>query len=242
MFGIVGGTGLSGLASLQQSEPEQLETPYGTAYLEGGWLGEQRVVFMPRHGHPAVNPPHRINYLANIHALRTVGVTQILAITAVGSCDPVLEVGDFVVPDQIIDYTYNRSHTFFEDEISHIDFTNPYTETLRQQFIQAAASVPGVNCIAAGTYGCTNGPRLETAAEVRRLFRDGCTIVGMTAMPEASLAREAGLEYAGLSVVVNKGAGLDGELDLEEISASLDASMAKVVQVISGVVSVEQPG
>lgn len=236
MFGIVGGTGLSGLASLQNIEAEQVETPFGPAYLEGGSLNGQRAVFLPRHGHPAVNPPHQVNYRANLHALKSVGVTSIIAITAVGSVDPELEVGDMVVPDQIIDYTYGRAHTFFDDEISHIDFTYPYDQALRARIIQVTTNVPGANCIPRGTYGCTNGPRLETAAEIQRLYRDGCTIVGMTAMPEAALAREIGLAYAGLSVVVNKGAGLDGELDMEEISASLAASMAKVVTVISGVI------
>jgi 5'-methylthioinosine phosphorylase len=237
LFAILGGTGLSALASLQEVEAEEIETPYGSAYLEGGMLAGQRVVFLPRHGHPAINPPHKVNYRANIHALKAIGVTQIIAITAVGSVDPALEVGDMIVPDQIIDYTYGRLHTFFDNEISHIDFTYPYDESLRQRLIQVATQLPNATCVPNGTYGCTNGPRLETAAEVQKLFRDGCTIVGMTAMPEAALAREAEINYAGLSVVVNKGAGLDGELDLEEISSGLEQSMAKVISVISRVVS-----
>lgn len=241
MFAIIGGTGLGDLASLQSAESELLDTPYGAAFLERGLFGDQRVAFMPRHGHPAVYPPHRINYRANIKALKQIGVTHILAVTAVGSVAPDLEVGDFVVPDQIIDYTSGREHTFFDNEISHIDFTYPFDKALGQQIIDAAKAVSGVNCVPFGTYGCTNGPRLESAAEIQRLNIDGCTIVGMTAMPEASLAREAGLVYAGLSVVVNKGAGLAGELNLEEISASLSTSMAKVVAVLRGVVDSAAP-
>lgn len=237
MFGILGGTGLSELASLQDIEAEYIETPFGSAYLEGGQLNNQRVAFLPRHGHPAKNPPHKLNYRANLQALQSIGVTHLIAITAVGSVDPDLEVGDLVVPNQIIDYTYGRAHTFFEDEISHIDFTYPYDELLRERLIQVASNLPDAKCITSGTYGCTNGPRLESAAEIQKLYRDGCTIVGMTAMPEAALARELGLPYAGLSVVVNKGAGLDGELDMEEISASLAASMSKVVLILSAVIA-----
>lgn len=236
MFGILGGTGFGALAALRNSASEQVKTRFGTAYLEAGLLANQPVIFMPRHGHPAVQPPHKVNYRANIQALKQKGVTQLLAVTAVGSVAPELEVGDFVVPDQIIDYTSGREHTFFDQEIHHIDFTYPYDATLRQQLAEVAALTYGVNCIPSGVYGCTNGPRLETAAEVQRLHNDGCTIVGMTAMPEAALAREAGLPYAGLSVVVNKGAGLAGELDLEAISSSLAKSMAKVVTVIEAVV------
>jgi len=236
LFGILGGTGFGALAALRNTESERVETRYGTAYLEAGLLADQPIIFLPRHGHPAMQPPHKVNYRANIQALKQMGVTQLLAVTAVGSVAPELEVGDFVVPDQIIDYTSGREHTFFDQEIYHIDFTYPYDVTLRQQIAEVAAVTAGVNCIASGVYGCTNGPRLETAAEVQRLHNDGCTIVGMTAMPEAALAREAGLPYAGLSVVVNKGAGLAGELDLEVISASLAKSMAKVVTVIETVV------
>lgn len=236
MFGIIGGTGLGDLASLQSVESELVYTPYGSAFVERGLFGDQRVAFMPRHGQPAVHPPHRINYRANIQALKQIGVTRVLAVTAVGSVAPDLEVGDFVVPDQIIDYTSGREQTFFDNQISHIDFTYPFDKGLGQQIIDSAKAISGVNCVPFGTYGCTNGPRLESAAEIQRLQFDGCTIVGMTAMPEASLAREAALVYAGLSVVVNKGAGLAGELNLEEISASLTTSMAKVVAVLRGVV------
>jgi len=236
VFGIIGGTGFGALAALHNRESQLVGTRFGSAYLEAGVLANQHIIFMPRHGNPAVHPPHRVNYRANIQSLKQMGVTQLLAVTAVGSVAPELEVGDFVVPDQIIDYTSGREHTFFDQEIEHVDFTYPYDAVLRQQIIDAAIVAEGVNCIAAGTYGCTNGPRLETAAEVQRLHHDGCTIVGMTAMPEAALARELGLPYAGLSVVVNKGAGLAGELNLEAISSSLAASMAKVVTVIESVV------
>jgi 5'-methylthioinosine phosphorylase len=236
LFGILGGTGFGALAALRNTESERVETRFGSAYLEAGLLANQPVIFMPRHGNPAQHPPHKVNYRANIQALKQMGVSHLLAVTAVGSVAPRLEVGDFVVPDQIIDYTSGREHTFFDQKIDHIDFTYPYDEALRQQIIDVAMVTEGVNCILSGTYGCTNGPRLETAAEVQRLHHDGCTIVGMTAMPEAALAREIGLPYAGLSVVVNKGAGLAGELDFEAISSSLATSMAQVVTVIESVV------
>ena len=240
MFGVIGGTGLSDLAQLSDVTSELVSTAFGDAYLEFGNLNGVDVVFLPRHGHPPSNPPHRVNYRANIRALQIENVTQIIAVTAVGSCDPELEVGEVVIPDQIIDYTSGRPLTFFDDEISHVDFTYPYTDSLRYSLIKAASSYPDVRYCDSGVYGCTNGPRLETAAEVQRLYRDGCTIVGMTAMPEAVLAREAELDYAGISVVVNKGAGLAGALDLEEISETLDASMSKVGGILQHVIASNQ--
>ncbi len=232
MLGIIGGTGLGSLSNLEDVQGEWVDSEFGTAYVEGGQIAGVPVLFLPRHGKPARNLPHLVNYRANLKALQQLGVTKILAVTAVGSVDPALEVADLVVPDQLIDYTSGREHSFFSDEIHHVDFTFPYTPELRTGLIAVIRDELGERFIAQGVYGCTNGPRLETAAEIQRMYRDGCTIVGMTAMPEAVLARELNIDYAGMSVVVNKGAGLAGALDLEEIDASLEASMAKVAGVI----------
>jgi 5'-methylthioinosine phosphorylase len=175
-----------------------------------------------------------VNYRANIQALCDVGVDRVVSVTAVGSVDPGLDVCDLVVPDQILDYTFGRQHTFFEDEIRHIDFTYPYDHRLRQSLLTAAEHVPGCVIHTTGVYGCTQGPRLETAAEIKRMFRDGCTIVGMTAMPEAALARERGLSYAGISFVVNDGAGInDQAIDVGGISGSLTGGVARVVSVLN---------
>lgn len=232
MLGIIGGTGLGSLSNLEDVQGEVVETEFGQAYVEGGHIGGIPVLFQPRHGKPARNLPHLVNYRANIKALGQLGVTKILAVTAVGSVDPALEVADLVVPDQLIDYTSGREQSFYSDEIHHVDFTFPYTPELRSELIDVIRDELGEEFVAQGVYGCTNGPRLETAAEIQRMHRDGCTIVGMTAMPEAVLARELNIDYVGMSAVVNKGAGLAGALDLEEIDASLEASMAKVAGVI----------
>jgi 5'-methylthioinosine phosphorylase len=198
-------------------------------------------VFLPRHGHPPRFPPHKINYRANIAALAQLGVERVLAITAVGSVDPRLAPGALVMPDQLIDYTWGREHTFFDAELEHIEFSYPYTEALRQHVIEATRrlmvqgqpAVVGIDFHPRGVYGCTQGPRLETAAEIERLARDGCTIVGMTAMPEAALAREKGLEYAGLSLVVNAGAGINDQLiDLGGIDAVMNVGMSQVRQIL----------
>jgi 5'-deoxy-5'-methylthioadenosine phosphorylase len=232
MLGIIGGTGLGSLSNLQDVTAEQVASEFGSAYVERGNIESTPVVFLPRHGNPAKNLPHLVNYRANIRALQQLGVTEVIAVTAVGSVDPQLEVADLVVPDQIIDYTSGREHTFFAADIHHVDFTYPYTPELRTRLLDVIRQELTEHYVDGGVYGCTNGPRLETAAEIQRMFRDGCTIVGMTAMPEAVLAREAELAYAGMSVVVNKGAGLAGALDLDEIDASLHQSMAKVAGVL----------
>jgi len=238
VLAIIGGTGFGEYAGLAAITPAVIATPYGNAYLQHGLLHQVPLVFLPRHGQPASFPPHRVNYRANIAALAQLGVSQILAITAVGSVDPQLPAGAFVMPDQVIDYTYGRAQTFFDDEIHHIDFTYPYTQALRAELAAALATLQcqdqSMVFRPRGVYGCTQGPRLETAAEISRMARDGCTIVGMTAMPEATLAREKGLEYAGLSVVVNAGAGInDQAVDLDGITAVMVEGMARVRQALS---------
>jgi 5'-methylthioinosine phosphorylase len=241
VLGIIGGTGFGDFAGLAKVNATIINTPYGQAYVEQGQLAGEALVFLPRHGHPPRFPPHKINYRANIAALAQLGVERVLAITAVGSVDPRLAPGALVTPDQLIDYTWGREHTFFDAELEHIEFSYPYTQSLRLLVIEAIRRViaqvesaaPAVDFHPRGVYGCTQGPRLETAAEIDRLARDGCTIVGMTGMPEAALAREKGLEYAGLSLVVNAGAGINDQLiDLDGIHAVMNAGMGQVRQIL----------
>ncbi len=213
---VIGGSGLA----VRAPEGEPPETPYGLASsaLGHAQFGATPALVLARHGMQHQFPPHRVNYRANIAALKNAGVTRIVATYAVGGITTDLAVADLVVPDQIIDYTHSRAHTFFDEftgEPVHVDFTQPFDEPLRQSLLKAAERA-GQATIARGVYACTQGPRLESAAEVKRLERDGATIVGMTAMPEAALAREAGIAYAGIAVVVNPAAGADGGDHIDE--------------------------
>jgi purine nucleoside phosphorylase len=200
-----------------------------------GKFGSQRVAFLARHGDGHVLPPHRINYRANIASLDALGVTHVVALAAVGGIAPDCAAGSLVLPDQLIDYTEGRSRSFFEGDdgrVVHVDFTQPYDLSLREGLKRAAARV-SEPVVFGGTYGCTNGPRLETAAEIRRMARDGCTVVGMTGMPEAALARERGLSYASLCVVANAAAGLGDEpLTMDAILAVLRNAMGKAMRVL----------
>jgi 5'-methylthioadenosine phosphorylase/5'-methylthioinosine phosphorylase len=229
---IIGGSGLTQLENLEVSSREAIHTPYGdpSSELVFGNLKGREVVFLPRHGVEHAIPPHAINYRANIWAIKQTGATHIIAVNAVGAIAD-LEVGSLAFPNQIIDYTYGREHTFFGAEyrqVTHVDFSDPYCESLREALIagaaQASLSVP-----AQITYAATQGPRFETAAEIARLERDGAHVVGMTGMPEAGLARELGLCYAAIAVIVNPAAGkTTGEISLEEIEQNLDISVSKV--------------
>ena len=209
---IIGGTGLARMEGLTVTRREMVKTPYGapSCPIVFGELDAQEVAFLPRHGSTHRIPPHRVNYCANIWALNNVGITHIIAVGAVGGICADCSVGSIVIPDQIIDYTHGRENTFFdggEDPVEHVDFSFPYNAELRAALINGARTAGGINIVESGTYGATGGPRLETAAEIRRMANDGCTIVGMTGMPEASLAAELGIAYACLGVVVNPAAG-----------------------------------
>ncbi|BCX88598.1 5'-methylthioinosine phosphorylase [Methylomarinovum tepidoasis] len=234
---IIGGSGLGRIDGLQESRREAVTTPYGepSAPLRYGILGNLEIVFLPRHGEGHSLPPHRINYRANIAALKQAGVTHVIAVAAVGGITQAMVPQALVVPDQIIDYTYGREHTFFDGRdgnVTHVDFTYPYSDALRYDLV-AAARCADIDAVDGGCYGCTQGPRLETAAEIARMERDGCDLVGMTGMPEAALAREAGLEYACLAVVVNRAAGkAEGVVSMAEIDANLVAGMEKVRKVL----------
>jgi 5'-methylthioinosine phosphorylase len=240
MLAIIGGSGLGQLANLSGARREVVRTPYGepSGPITFGQLGGQDVAFLARHGYGHTIAPHEINYRANAWALQQVGVQQIVAIATVGGIRPDLVAGKLLLPDQIIDYTWGRPSTFFEGDdqaVTHIDFTHPYDETLRQRIALAAQKI-SLPISLGGTYGCTQGPRLETAAEIRRMGRDGCDIVGMTGMPEASLARELNLAYASIGVVANAAAGIGASADrisLDEIGAVLEGAMAKVGELLA---------
>jgi len=239
-IGIIGGSGLTRLDALRIDHREVMNTPYGdpSAPLLFGNLGQLEVVFLPRHGNVHAIPPHMVNYRANIWALRNAGVEQVIGMAAVGGISDKLPPGTLCIADQLIDYTYGRAHTFFEEDltsVTHIDFTEPYCEALRSKLIKAAGKV-GVDLVAQGTYGATQGPRLETAMEIRRLAQDGCDLVGMTGMPEAALARELDLCYANFSLVVNWAAGLgEGPITMREIQSHLGTGMTTAVSVINAI-------
>ena len=215
-----------------------VKTPYGSPSgpLIFGEIDSCSVAFLARHGHKHSIPPHRINYRANIWALNSVGIKKIIAVGAVGGIADECTTGMLVVPEQVIDYTHGRSGTFFDgkpNEVRHIDFSYPYTESLRQTLIEAAGKT-GVSVVNGGTYGVTQGPRLETAAEIQRMQQQGCSIVGMTSMPEAVLARELEIEYASCAVVVNRAAGIDGKpIDPHELNASIPAGMEDARKVVA---------
>jgi 5'-methylthioadenosine phosphorylase len=236
---VIGGSGLARLAALEAARPVDVRTPWGapSGPLVHGRLAGRAVVFLARHGPGHTLAPHEIDYRANIRALADAGVHEIVSIASVGGITPELRPGTIAVPDQLLDYTWGRASSFGDPTgrgVVHIDFTHPFTPALRQRLIAAAGQV-GLEIVARGTYATTQGPRLETAAEIDRLERDGATMVGMTAMPEAALAREAGLAYATLAVVVNAAAGRAdsaGGIALDAIAAVLDAGVAQAVRIV----------
>jgi len=233
MLAIIGGTGLTKLPGLSITHRQVIRTPYGepSGPLTFGALDGHPVVFLARHGHGHTIPPHEINYRANIWALKEAGASQVIGVNAVGGITAAMTSGRLVIPDQIIDYTYGREFTFFGNEqkpVTHIDFTWPYCDELRQALI-VAAKAAGLDLAEHGTYAATQGPRFETIAEIRRIERDGGDIVGMTGMPETSLARELGLCYASIGLVVNPAAGkAEGVISIREIERTLEHGMANV--------------
>jgi len=230
---IIGGSGLTRLKYLEITHREVMRTPYGepSSPLVFGQLCGQEAVFLARHGQGHTIPPHEVNYRANIWALKEAGATHVIAVNAVGGITAPMTAGRLVVPDQIIDYTYGRAHTFFGNEqkpVTHIDFTFPYCEELRVRLI-AAARTAKLDIAEQGTYAASQGPRFESVAEIRRMERDGGDIVGMTGMPETSLARELGLCYACIAVVANPAAGKSsGTISLKQIERTLETGMEQV--------------
>ena len=241
MLAVIGGSGLAKLVGLESIRRQVIRTPWGapSCALSYGMFEGTAIVFLARHGYGHTIAPHDINYRANIWALKEAGATAVIAVATVGGIRADIGPGTLVVPDQIIDYTTGRDGTFYsgpDQPVVHIDFTRPYDEGTRQRLLTAATAL-GEPVIDGGCYGCTQGPRLETAAEVRRMARDGCDLVGMTGMPEAALARELELPYAQLAVVANHAAGLGSsrtEIVLHDIVATLDGAMDRVLRLLGG--------
>jgi 5'-methylthioinosine phosphorylase len=231
---VIGGTGLYRLAGLEGATRHAVDTPFGAPSdaVVVGRLAGKPIAVLARHGEAHALAPHRVNYRANLWALHHLGVQRVVGVNAVGGIRSDMGPRAVVVPDQLIDYTWGRAGSYCDAEgaeVRHIDFSEPYSPGLRAQLLDAARSA-GVPVVDGGCYAATQGPRLETRAEVERLRRDGCDLVGMTGMPEAALARELGLEYACLALVANWAAGCGGvaEISLPEIFANLEAATAAV--------------
>ncbi|GAB3041305.1 S-methyl-5'-thioinosine phosphorylase [Oleiagrimonas citrea] len=238
-YAVIGGTGLYQLPGLENIERVSVDTPYGKPSGEvvcGDFHG-RRFAFLARHGENHSVAPHRVNYRANVHALHQLGAGAVIGVNAVGGIRDDMGPRVLVIPDQIIDYTHGRLSSFCDvegAEVQHVDFTEPYTSALREA-LREGASRAGVTVVDGGCYGATQGPRLETRAEIARMRRDGCDLVGMTGMPEAVLARELELPYACLALVANWAAGCGDavEISLEEIFAHLDAATAHVPKILA---------
>ena len=242
---IIGGTGVYALAELEGVESFEPQTPYGapSGPVRIGTLAGRRVGFLARHGEGHGVPPHRINYRANLAALQQAGARRVLALNTVGGIDARYPPGALGCPDQLIDYTWGRVSTLSEEpgsEVLHVDFGDPYTPALRREVLTAAEAA-GVAVMDGGCYGATQGPRLETKAEIARMRRDGCDLVGMTGMPEAGLARELGLDYACLAIVANWAAGAgpdpDEVITLDDVLANVAAATAGVSRLLGALLA-----
>ena len=243
---IIGGTGLNTMSGVRVVEEHVVETEFGKPSSPVFELeleeveGKPRFYFLPRHGKPHAVAPHLINYRANIAALESLGVKKILAVNAVGSIDPKLNPKDIVVPEQVIDYTHGREASFFDGTIKplqHFDFSDPFDASLMET-IKAVSEKAGCNAIFEGVYGVTQGPRLETAAEIKRMAQDGATLVGMTLMPEAVLAREVAIPYASICLIVNPAAGVSQAIiTMEEIYQAVEEGMGQVQVLLKALVA-----
>ena len=244
MLAIIGGSGLTKLANLEITHRQVIRTPYGepSGPLTFGRIRSEEIIFLARHGYGHTIPPHEVNYRANIWALHSQGVKDVVAVNSVGGIHASLVPGVIAIPDQILDYTYGRKHTFFEGAdrpVTHVDFTLPYCATLRARCI-AAAKRSGIDVVNNGVYAAVQGPRLETKAEINRLERDGATMVGMTGMPEVSLAREMELCYAAITVVANHAAGRGAsseKIELDAIYKVLEEGMTNVRHILESLVT-----
>ena len=238
---LIGGTGLTELQ--EPTDSLAIETPYGapSAPLRIVATEPLRLIFLPRHGNPHRFPPHRVNYRANMWALREAGAERVLAVYAVGGLHEPYAPAALAAPDQLIDYTWGREHTYSDSgdvPLAHVDFTRPYEGALRRSLVEAAKAA-SVDLVDGGCIGVFQGPRLESAAEIERARRDGCDMAGMTALPEAGLARELGVDYAGITVVSNWGAGVtDERLSEEDIAATLREPMAQVRRLVAALAQV----
>jgi 5'-methylthioadenosine phosphorylase len=242
MLAIIGGSGLTQLANLEVSRRVAARTPYGdpSGAITCGKVGKSDVLFLARHGYGHTIPPHEVNYRANLWALKDAGADSVVSVASVGGIRNDIWPGTLLLPHQVIDYTWGRPSTFFEGvgvPVNHIDFTEPYSRALRLRLLQAAQGI-GQHLVDGAVYAATQGPRLESAAEINRLERDGAEVVGMTGMPEAALAREISLEYAAINVVANYAAGRGDSqraVPLDRIGAVLDEAMGRVRRIIEKV-------
>lgn len=240
MLGIIGGTGLDRLDGMDVELRRTASTPWGapSAPLLCGRLAGHEVTFLARHGSEHAIAPHEVNYRANVWALREAGVDRVIAVNAVGGINDEFAPGMLAVPDQLIDYSWGRAHSFCGaggQPLQHVDFTVPYSRSMRAELLAAAARA-GLAVRDGGVYAVTQGPRLETAAEVDRLARDGCHVVGMTGMPEAGLARELGLEYACCAVIVNRAAGRGSDIH-GELARWVEQGMAAARRLLHAVIA-----
>ncbi len=237
---VIGGSGAQFASALGLDGGSLTDTPWGqpSAPVRKGRIDGRPFLWLARHGEPHAIAPHRVNYRANIHALQSCGATHIIAFNTVGGIAPEAHPGSLWLPEQLIDYTSGRASSFHDGDplpLQHQEFAEPYDATLRGMLLRAAEDC-GIAVVPRGVYGCTQGPRLETAAEIRRMQRDGCDLVGMTGMPEAALAREAGLAYASLSMVVNPAAGLASEpITMEAILREAAACMERSLRLLARV-------
>ena len=246
MLAIIGGSGLTTLSNLDVSHREVVRTPFGepSGALVFGEICGKPAMFLPRHGYGHTIAPHMVNYRANLWAIHHHKATGIISVASVGGIRDDLGPGEIVIPNQIIDYTWGRKSTYFEGvdtPVTHVDFTEPYDASLRQR-IQAAASSLNIPVKVGGVYAATQGPRLESAAEINRMERDGADLVGMTGMPEAVLARELGIPYAAINVVANHAAGRGSSangIHFESLEVVLHEAMGKVRGIIERLVSTQ---
>ncbi len=235
---IIGGSGLYHFQGLNIKGKESISTTYGepSADIIVGQLENQTVLFLPRHGIKHQIAPHKVNYRANIQALKNLGAEAIISVNGVGGILPSLQPGDIVIPDQIIDYTYGRENSFYDDfskGIQHVEFTYPFDEALRKKVLHSLSKQPELSAFTSGVYGCVQGPRFETAAEIKRMAKEGCTLVGMTAMPEAVLARELELPYVSICTVANMAAGISDELmAMEDILKFMEEGISNIQELI----------
>ena len=243
---VIGGTGLYELAALEDVEAHQPVTRYGppSGPVKVGRLDGHRVAFLARHGEGHSLPPHQVNYRANLAALQALGARRVLALNTVGGITAAFGPRVLACPDQIIDYTWGRISTICEEpgtEVLHVDFGEPYTRALRHAVV-ASATAAGVPIVDGGCYGATQGPRLETRAEIARMARDGCDLVGMTGMPEAGLAREMGLDYACLAIVANWAAGAgpdpDEVITLQDVLDNVAATTGQLPPLLRALLAV----
>lgn len=235
MVGVIGGSGIYEIEGIDIKEERKVPTPFGepSDFYRIGEMSGLKIAFLPRHGSPHHIAPHKINYRANILGFKELGAERIISINAVGGINKKMKPGDIVVPDQIIDMTEGRERTFYDrEEIVHVDFTEPYCPELRSAIFSAGERT-GIKLTQKASYICTNGPRLETAAEIRAFSVLGADVVGMTGMPEAILARELELCFAGLAIITNHAAGISGtRLTTGEVVEKMRESTEKIKRLL----------